>query len=92
MEKRLQGNLKSAVKSFGDLINSWRNQRHSCQQYLQYLHSLIRTRFSVYKTLCVGSRWKRKFESVQFLDLPERLDAQISMEIEKTLFSIKEAL
>lgn len=90
MEKKIQGSLKSTVKSFGDLVHAWKDHYGSIKQYLSYLLSLIRNRFSVFKTLCPSSSWRPFFISAGHEDLSYLLDAAITSEIESTLGLLRE--
>ena len=90
MDKKLQGSLKSTVKSFGDLVHAWRDHYQSVKQYLSYLLSLIRNRFSIFKTLCPSSPWRPFFFSSGHEDLSYLLDVAVSSEIESTLALLRE--
>lgn len=90
MDKKLQGSLKSTVKSYGDLVHAWRDHYQSVKQYLSYLLSLIRNRFSIFKTLCPSSPWRPLFVSSGHEDLSSLLDVAVNSEIESTLALLRE--
>ena len=92
MEKKLQGQLKSTVKSFGDLVHAWRDERSTCFRLLGSLQSLIQTKFSIYKTLESGSKWNQLFLTNNHPDIKERLETILLIDIEITLTSLRESM
>lgn len=91
MEKKIQGNIKSAVKSFGELVQCWCDERKSCQQHLNYLQSLIQTKFSIFQTLKSGSKWSSLMVTANHPDLLEKFNVILIADMENTLMALRES-
>ena len=85
--KKIQGNLKSLILTFGKLLQSWENDCGEVERILTELHKLLQLMAAIKRTL---SSRKSRFEFLAvFPALESRLLAKISRDTEDLFRQIK---